>query len=110
MDVYRTNPKLFNDTAEFLKALSHPQRLCIVKTLCEKGQSNVTAMQDCLDEPQAKVSQHLQKLKAARMIKGQRDGTSIIYSIRDEETKDHINAIIREFFTDSNQKHNNMKP
>lgn len=101
MDVYRTNPELFIEVAEILKALSHPQRLCIVKTLCEKGQSSVTDMQDCLDEPQAKVSQHLQKLKAAKIITGKREGTSIIYSVRNEKIKRQIQSLVEEFFTEA---------
>jgi len=56
--LYRTEPEAFNKLAELLKALAHPQRLCIVKTLCEKKHSNVTDMQNCLGEAQSTVSQH----------------------------------------------------
>ena len=30
--LYRTEPEAFNKLADLLKALAHPQRLCIVKT------------------------------------------------------------------------------
>ncbi|WP_025436714.1 ArsR/SmtB family transcription factor [Peptoclostridium acidaminophilum] len=98
MHVYRTDPESFIELADILKALAHPQRLCIVKTLCEKGESNVTDMQDCLDEAQSKVSQHLSKLKSAGIIAGRREGTSIFYSIYDERVRRLVQAIINEFF------------
>lgn len=61
----------FIQKSELLKALAHPTRLCIVKDLMEK-ESNVTNIQECLDLPQSTVSQHLFKLKAAGIIKGER--------------------------------------
>jgi len=64
--IYRTQPESFIELAEILKAIAHPQRLCIVKTLCEKDHLNVGDMQHCLGEAQATVSQHLIRLKAAK--------------------------------------------
>lgn len=98
MYLYRTGPETFIELSEILKALAHPQRLCIVKTLCEKGESNVTDMQNCLDEAQSKVSQHLSKLKAANIIVGKREGTNIYYSISDERVRKVMLTVINEFF------------
>ena len=100
MDVFRTNPELFIEKSEILKALAHPQRLCIVKMLCEKESASVSDMQTCLDEAQPTVSQHLSKLKLARLIEGKRDGNSIYYSISDEETLKRIKSIIENLFED----------
>ena len=99
MYVYRTNPNLFITKANILKALAHPQRLCIVKNLCEKEHITVTDMQDCLGEVQSTVSQHLSKLKSARIIVGKREGTNVFYSIYDEETKEMVQAIINGIFS-----------
>lgn len=99
MPVYRTNPDLFIQKANILKALAHPQRLCIVQKLCQKDRISVTDMQDCLGETQPTVSQHLSKLKAARIIIGKREGTNIYYSIYDEDTKRIIKGIIDEIFS-----------
>jgi ArsR family transcriptional regulator len=98
--IYRTEPESFIELAEVLKALAHPQRLCIVKTLCEKDHLNVGDMQHCLGEAQAKVSQHLTRLKAAKIITGNREGTNIYYSISDEKSRSLIRAVISEFFPD----------
>jgi DNA-binding transcriptional ArsR family regulator len=76
--------KKFSDTAELLKVLAHPVRLCIVKGIIEKGACNVSHMQGCLELPQSTISQHLQKLRAAGIVKGDRNGLEITYSISDE--------------------------
>ena len=100
--IYRTDPELFNELAEILKALAHPQRLCIVKTLCEKDHLNVGDMQHCLGEAQATVSQHLSKLKTANIIVGNRKGTNVYYSISDERVRSLVQVVINEFFSDVN--------
>lgn len=92
-DTYPTNPRLFEEKSELLKALAHPARLCIVKTLCLNGPSNVTDMQNCLDQPQSTISQHISKLKNANIIVGKRNGTEIIYSISNDEAEKIIKIL-----------------
>lgn len=98
--VYRNEPDLFIEKANILKALGHPQRLCIVKMLCEKDQITVTDMQECLEEAQSTVSQHVSKLKSAGIISGRREGTSIFYSIRDAEIRKLVAMLIQDIFTE----------
>lgn len=76
----------FIQKSELLKALAHPTRLCIVKGLIEK-ESNVTNIQECLDLLQSTVSQHLFKLKAAGIIKGERNGLEISYQVINEDVR-----------------------
>lgn len=85
--------KLLEAKSEVLKALAHPIRLCIVRGLLDKGICNVTTMQTCLGIPQSTISQHLAKLKAARIIKGTREGVKINYSVENEDTIKIITAI-----------------
>ncbi len=75
------NSTRYNEDAEMLKALAHPVRLCIVNGLLGKGNCNVSFMQNCLGMPQSTVSQHLQKLRVAGIVKGERTGTEITYSV-----------------------------
>jgi ArsR family transcriptional regulator len=84
----------YNEPAELLKVLAHPVRLCIVKGLLENGKCNVTHMQDCLEVPQSTISQHLQKLRAAGIVEGKRNGLEIFYSVSNEK----VIRIIRELF------------
>jgi len=83
----------FIQKGELLKALAHPTRLCIVKDLMEK-ESNVTNIQEFLDLPQSTVSQHLFKLKAVGIIKGERKGLEISYQV----INDDIRKIIKVLF------------
>jgi len=82
----------FMQKSELLKALAHPTRLCIVKGLIEK-ESNVTNIQECLDLPQSTVSQHLFKLKAAGIIKGERNGLEISYQVINKEVRKIIKIL-----------------
>lgn len=93
MENYKSHPKIYEENAELLKALSHPVRLCIVKGLLEAGSSNVTNMQNCLDMPQSTISQHVSKLKSAGIIVGDRNGLEIIYKISNEKIEKIIKAL-----------------
>jgi ArsR family transcriptional regulator len=88
--------KKYNDTAELLKVLAHPVRLCIVRGLLNKGQCNVTYMQNCLDMPQSTVSQHLQKLRSAGIIEGDRNGLEINYRVCDERVEQLVKLLLNE--------------
>lgn len=79
------NIEKFEQTAELLKVLAHPVRLCIVSGLLETGRCNVSFIQSCLNTPQSTISQHLQRLRAAGIVEGRRDGTEIYYSIANKK-------------------------
>lgn len=78
--------KVYEIKAEKLKAMAHPHRLCILKGLAE-NKCNVSKIQECLGLPQSTVSQHLAKLRAAGLIKGERNGLEICYKVEDEEVR-----------------------
>ncbi len=84
--------KKYEDTAEILKAIAHPVRLCIVKGLMDK-KCNVSHMQECLELPQSTVSQHLSILRSKGIIKGERNGLEITYSVVNEDVRKIINVL-----------------
>jgi DNA-binding transcriptional ArsR family regulator len=86
------NTQKYESTAELLKAIAHPVRLCIVKGLMNK-ECNVSYMQECLELPQSTVSQHLGILRAKGIIKGERNGLEVTYSVVNEDVKKIINAL-----------------
>lgn len=90
------NFRAYNQTAETLKALAHPVRLCIIKGLLQKGSCNVSYMQECLDLPQSTVSQHLQKLRSLGIVETERNGLEINYSVKDEKIKQLIQLFLEE--------------
>jgi len=84
----------YSEIAEILKVLAHPIRLCIVKSILDQGQCNVSHIQTCIVVPQSTVSQHLQKLRYAGVIEGNRKGLEVNYKIRDERIIKLINSIL----------------
>ncbi len=70
----------FTDEAEVLKVLGHPIRLKIVAGLCTQ-ECNVKHIWECLNLPQATVSQHLALLKHKGIIEGKREGVEVHYSV-----------------------------
>ncbi len=86
----------YNEISEVLKALAHPVRLCIVRGLLEKGGCNVCHMQECLGMPQSTTSQHLQKLRSAGIISGQRKGLEVTYQVCDQRVVELIKLLFPE--------------
>lgn len=84
----------YNLKSEILKAIAHPVRLCIVKGLMG-NQCNVTKIQECLGLPQSTVSQHLAKLKAARIIEGERKGLEVCYRVVNDDVIKILKALFR---------------
>ena len=72
--------KLFQLHAKLLKALASPKRLEIIQLIREQ-ELPVTEIQEMLDLPQGNLSQHLQVLRAAGVVKTRRSGKQIYYSI-----------------------------
>jgi len=90
------NLKDYEETAEIIKALGHPIRLCITKGLIAKGRCNVSYMEECLEVSQSGVSQHLSKLKNAGILKGFRAGNEIYYEVVSEPAQNIIRALYGE--------------
>lgn len=90
------NLSKYADTADLLKTIAHPVRLCIINGLLEKGECNVTYMQSCLGTPQSTVSQHLQKLRMAGIIAGRRNGLEIYYKVCNDKIEVLMKALFNE--------------
>ena len=69
---------------DFLKALSDPTRLKIVQLLNQKQALCVCDIISELDQPQPTISRHLNQLKQIGILKSERKGTWIWYSISQE--------------------------
>jgi len=76
------------------KALAHPTRLKIVKRLRE-GPLCVCVLNENVEFSQSNLSQHLKILKDAGILKSEKDGLRIIYSIKDEEVKNLLDVTSR---------------
>lgn len=79
--------------AELLKALAHPDRLCIVRNLITRGGTTVSYMQKCMNQPQSTLSQHIAKLRALKVITGTRQGKEIYYEVTNKHAIKIIAAL-----------------
>jgi ArsR family transcriptional regulator len=71
----------FGRLASACKALSHPARLAILKTLAQRGECICGEIVEVLPLSQATVSQHLKVLRDADLITGQVDGPKSCYCL-----------------------------
>ena len=79
--------------ADTIKVVGHPDRLRILEFL-EDGEKVVGDIQDCLDLPQAIVSQHLAKMRGWNIVESRRDGIHVFYRIIEPKVS-HILDCIR---------------
>lgn len=82
--------------AEFFKALAHPMRIRILEVLCDKDRT-VNELQTILGSEGSAVSQQLAVLRNKNVVYGMKDGTNVIYSLRDPMIKDLL-AVARQIF------------
>lgn len=82
--------------AEFFKALAHPMRIRILEVLSE-GERNVNELQMILGSEGSAVSQQLAVLRAKNLVNTVKEGTTVIYSLRDPLIKDLL-AVARQIF------------
>ena len=79
-------------------ALGDPKRVMLLYTLAGKPH-NVGELAVELDIPQPTVSRHLSVLRERSLVKTQRDGTSVVYSLADHrviEALDLLRALVRD--------------
>ncbi len=83
----------FIKEAELLKVLGHPVRLKIVAGLLEKAECCVKDMWECLEMPQATVSQHLTLLKHKGVVESFREGVHVRYKVVDKRVEGILKAM-----------------
>lgn len=71
------------------KALAHPTRIQIIKLL-KDGEMCVCNILPNIDSEQSNTSQHLTILKNQGLVESKKDGSKVIYSIKNTEVYDMI--------------------
>lgn len=82
-----------DDYVKIFNALAHPLRLTIACGLIQKEKCNVTTMSERLGVSQSLISQHVNILKNAQIIKGEREGNIIWYKLESEATRNLLTNI-----------------
>ncbi len=70
--------------AEVLGILSDPTRIKIVLALRQSDELPVNALAEIVGKKPSGVSQHLARLRMARMVTTRQEGTSVLYRLTDE--------------------------
>ena len=78
--------------SNFLKALSHENRLLLLCLLAERERS-VTELENILSLRQSAVSQQLARLRYDGMVDTRRDGKTIYYSLADDDVRRVISVV-----------------
>ncbi|MEO0989572.1 MAG: metalloregulator ArsR/SmtB family transcription factor [Pseudomonadota bacterium] len=89
MDEIISNAKRASD---FLKAISHENRLLILCHLVS-GEKSVTELEELLSARQAAVSQQLARLRLEGLVTPRRDGKAIYYSLTDDRPKKILETV-----------------
>jgi DNA-binding transcriptional ArsR family regulator len=71
--------------AELFRALAHPARIRVLEVLAE-GERTVSELQPLVGIESSHLSQQLGILRRAGLVTNRKDGTSVLYAVRDQET------------------------
>lgn len=88
------DPDLVTVAVEVLRVLADPTRLQVAWTLSER-ECSVSDLATILGRPIAGVSQHLAKMRMARLVTTRRIGTTILYRVDDEHVRQLVAEIAR---------------
>lgn len=76
-----------------LKAIAHPTRLAVLQLLDTSGAMNVNELMAKTDCEQSLLSHHLANMRAAGLLKSDRKGQNIYYSIKETRISEVVNCI-----------------
>jgi DNA-binding transcriptional ArsR family regulator len=82
--------------SDFLKALSHENRLLLLCILAEKERS-VGELEDMLGMRQSAVSQQLARLRLDGLVSARRDGKAVYYSLATPEVRAVLEVLHKVF-------------
>lgn len=85
------SPRLLEDLSHFFKMLGDPTRIRILLSI-SSGARCVQDISSDLDMTPSAVSHQLRLLKQARLVKSDRNGRHMLYSLDD----DHVEAIFNQ--------------
>lgn len=91
MDADMQPPRSIDDeqvglVAEVFRMLADPTRVRLLWTLAD-GELSVNELAEHIGKPAPSVSQHLAKLRMARLVRTRRAGTTIFYSLENEHVE-----------------------
>lgn len=100
------DPSRVDQIVEVFGMLADPTRIRMILALAD-GELSVNHLADIVDKSSAGVSQHLAKLRLARVVTNRRQGTTIFYALTDEHAIELVrNALLQaEHAFDAHPRH-----
>ncbi len=92
--------------AQVCSALGDPSRILIIYALND-GSLNVGELAECLGSPQPTISRHLKTLRDSGIVKAQRNGQSIYYTLADPRAIQALD-LLRAMLADSLENRANL--
>ncbi|WP_394160892.1 ArsR/SmtB family transcription factor [Galactobacter valiniphilus] len=89
-------PEFVDLAAEVFTLLSDPTRIRILLELDRAGELAVGELAAALEKPRTGVSQHLARLRMARMVTTRHEGTKVLYALVDEHPVRVIAEAVRQ--------------
>ncbi|WP_435298603.1 ArsR/SmtB family transcription factor [Timonella sp. A28] len=95
---YEVNPdsEYVELAAEVLGLLSDPTRIRIVCALAQASELSVSALASIVKKKPSGVSQHLARLRMARIVTTRQDGTSVLYRLVDEHALSLVTEAVKQ--------------
>lgn len=87
-----SNEEHLDNAIQCLKVLAHPLRLKILVLLME-GPTNVSALEKVLGSSQPNISQHLAIMRYRGMLKQDKKGNEVYYSIKNQRLHQMLMSI-----------------
>jgi DNA-binding transcriptional ArsR family regulator len=81
---------------EVFAMLADATRVRIVLALRNAEELSVNHLADAVDKSPAAVSQHLAKLRLARMVSTRREGTTVFYRLTDEHASELVTDAVKQ--------------
>lgn len=91
VDIDNISDNVLSDLADLFKVFSDSTRMRIMYRIFD-GPVSVGDIAESLDMSQSAISHQLRNLKENKLVKSERDGKSIMYSLLDEHVKIIINT------------------
>jgi DNA-binding transcriptional ArsR family regulator len=89
----RVDQKKLERAAYVLKCVAHPVRISIIDLLEQRERLTVTELQEVLAIEQSLLSHHLTNMRDKGVVRTQRGGKHVYYSLTDQTISDIIDCI-----------------
>jgi DNA-binding transcriptional ArsR family regulator len=90
---YKLNREKLEKAAYILKTVAHPTRLAIVDLLSMNARLSVNDISETLEVEQSLLSHHLITMKLKGILRSEKEGQSVFYSLKEKDIPKLIECI-----------------